>query len=450
MHVHLDPVGGVAGDMFVAAMLDCWPNLQPDVIAGVRAAGLGEYVRLSLVEHNDGVLVGSRFLVELTRADDTRASGSQSPESPPAVHSHSHDHEHHSSGSHADTVSSAHHHDHSHMHWGELRQSLLSSSLSDAIKVHVIGIFGELAKAEAEVHGKDIDSVSFHEVGHWDSIADIVAASVLIDAVAASSWSVGVIPIGSGRINTAHGELAVPAPATSLLLKGFVCHDDGRVGERVTPTGAAILRYLAPDTGIGETPRLLQHSAFGFGTRRFSGISNVLRLLVFDEVTAAAGVATSATSATDHVGVLQFEIDDQSGEELAVSLAHLREHEGVIDVTQSAVIGKKNRMVNQIQLLVYPQSVTAACEACFTQTTTLGIRTRTEQRRVLQRKHVTTQDGHRVKVVQRPGGPTAKTEIDDVSANTTSHRVRAEIRQSAERVALSDPNSSAPAGQRDD
>ncbi len=424
MHIHLDPVGGVAGDMFVAAMLDCWPDLQSDVIAGVRAAGLGERVGLALQPFNDGVLAGSRFLVELT--DSSLATE---------------DLHHHGSTHQPSTDSHHHHHKHSHMHWAELRQSLQESKLSDSVKVHVIGIFTELAKAEAKVHGKDIGSVAFHEVGHWDSIADIVAASVLIEATGVDSWSVGAIPLGSGRIETAHGELAVPAPATSLLLEGFACVDDGRAGERVTPTGAAILRYLAPQSSIGQSPRRLQHSGFGFGTKRLSGISNVLRLLVFDEI-------DSDTGTSDYVGVLEFDIDDQSGEELAVALDHLRDHVSVIDVTQSMALGKKNRMVSQIQVLVHPGSIADCCEVCFAQTTTLGIRTRIEQRTILRRAHVTTVDGHRVKVVQRPGGITAKTEMDDVSADAASHRARTEARAVAERMALSDRGSFGPAGQK--
>lgn len=250
MHVHLDPLGGVAGDMFVAAMLDAWPDLAKSTIASVRAAGFGDEIGVAHLRHDDGVLTGSRFDVRGPK----EALGKQN--------------------------GRAHHHHHT--HWADLRASLEGGALADSVKTHALGIFTELAKAEAAVHGKDIETVAFHEVGNWDSIADIVAAAALLDTLAIESWSIGSLPIGSGRVDTAHGELPVPAPATVLLLKGFAFHDDGRPGERVTPTGAALLRHLSPASTIGLEPRMLARCGYGFGTRRLEGMSNVLRLLAFE------------------------------------------------------------------------------------------------------------------------------------------------------------------------
>ena len=303
-----------------------------------------------------------------------------------------------------------------------------ASALPPGIKKHVIGIFSALAWAEAKVHGKSVEAVTFHEVGNWDSIADIVSAAALIDALAVDTWSIGSMPVGQGRVKTAHGELPVPAPATTLLLAGFEFHQDGRPGERVTPTGAAILKYLAPVVDIGAGSRILRASGHGFGARRLAGMSNILRVLAFDD-------KSNASSHCDTVGVIQFEIDDQSGEDLAIALDHIRATQGVIDVTQGTVLGKKGRLMSAIQVLVKPSAINDVAAMCFRQTTTLGLRTRVESRLILSRSEVEA-EGYRVKVADRPGGATAKAEADAVASDARGHLARSAARQVAEAAAL--------------
>ena len=120
-----------------------------------------------------------------------------------------------------------------------------------------------MAEAEAAVHGKSIETISFHEVGEWDSIADIVGAAFLIDR-ASATWTIGALPLGRGTIDTSHGKLPVPTPATVSLLEGFSFDDDGLDGERITPTGAAILAYLKPQQfGVAQGGKLVA-SGTGF------------------------------------------------------------------------------------------------------------------------------------------------------------------------------------------
>src|SRR5215217_1319946 len=106
------------------------------------------------------------------------------------------------------------------------------------------------------------EEVTFHEVGGWDSVADMVGAAFLIDALGAT-WSVSVLPRGNGRVHTEHGWLPVPTPATALLLEGFALMDDGLAGERITPTGAAILRHLNARQDEDRRPRRLLKSGSG-------------------------------------------------------------------------------------------------------------------------------------------------------------------------------------------
>ncbi|MCP5198839.1 MAG: LarC family nickel insertion protein [Gammaproteobacteria bacterium] len=454
MHLHLDAVGGIAGDMFVAALLDLRPDLAAGAIGAARAAGLGADIDLGLEPFDDGVLTGSRFVV--ARAAD-EARGAAPPHGPGAsasdhgefsnAHGHAHGHadapphDHEARPVHARPPADqtpAHAHDHGHVHWAALRERLATAPLAAPVRERAIAIFAGLAEAEARVHGKPVEAVSFHEVGAWDSIADIVAAAWLIEALGATSWSVGPLPLGSGRVRTAHGLLPVPAPATVLLLEGLPCFDDGHAGERITPTGAAILKHLAPGTGLGTAPRVLGRVGHGFGTRRLRGLSNVLRVLAFDDAGASAGIGI------DQVTRLAFEIDDQTPEDLALGLERLRAVPGVIDVTQGTVTAKQGRQAATVRVLAEVAAGEAVAAACFRETTTLGVRLQRLERRVLQREPWVGPDGTRVKRVRRPDTVTAKAELADL-AEADGHAAREARRRTAEDAALDDTDGGAGA-----
>jgi uncharacterized protein (DUF111 family) len=310
------------------------------------------------------------------------------------------------------------------VHWSDIRASIAGSALPEAVRAHAIGIFAHLAEAEARVHGIAADDVAFHEVGAADSIADILAAAWLIDALGAVTWSVASLPLGSGMVLTAHGLLPVPAPATILLLEHLATHDDGVAGERVTPTGAAILRYLQPGARLGGR---IARQGMGFGTRTLPGMSNVLRAIAFDTA------APAASQGHRELLVVSFEIDDQSGEDLAAGVAYLRALEGVHDVLLLQAFGKKNRLATQVQVLAAPERTEAVVAACFAQTTTIGLRTQIVAARALPRRMAkATVDGTpvRVKIVERPGGATGKAEADDVQGATHAQRTR--LRRRAE------------------
>jgi uncharacterized protein (DUF111 family) len=198
----------------------------------------------------------------------------------------------------------------------------------------------------------------------------------------------------------------------------------------VTPTGAAILRYLprrARPAGV------LRQSGTGFGTRRLNGISNCLRALVLETDEAGARPATPHR----RLGVIGFEIDDQSGEDLAAGLDRLRGLPGVHDVLQMAAFGKKGRLAVHVQVLAAPDAMDAVIEACFRETTTIGLRTHMVEGRALQRRFAEVTVGGqdvRVKLVERPGGVTGKAESDHMLA-LEGHAARARLRREAERVA---------------
>ena len=435
MQIHLDVLGGLAGDMFLAALLDAYPEhmqaLEVEIARIAPAFGVA-HPQMSVSRFQDGVFVGSRFAVV-----DPFATPSPAPARP---HAHAHAGHFHTHDAHDDAADgdlaggSPVPNGHGHVNWGVIR-ARLADALVGGVKTHALGIFTLLAEAEAAVHGVPLDAVEFHEVGAWDSVVDIVAAASFIAHLDTSHWSASAIPLGSGRVRTAHGPMPVPTPATVELLRGFKLLDDGIAGERVTPTGAAILRYLMPDgqpaSAAGQ--RVLRRAGVGFGTRRLDGISNCVRVLVFDD---PASVDTS--SAHRELSVIEFEVDDQSAEELALGLDRLRQHDAVFDVVQMPVYGKKGRTMTSVRLLARPVDLAAVIEACFRETTTIGLRHATVLGAALPRRSEEVLVGAhriRVKIVERPGGATAKAESDDALAHET-HRARRQLRHDAEKLAL--------------
>ncbi len=395
MHIHLDPVGGIAGDMFAAAIIDLHPELAGELVEMFELANLTSEVRVQFEHYGDQALTGRRFVVEEAPA----AQGESG-----------------------------------HRRFSGICTLIEKASLERSVKARTIAIFELLARAEAQVHGVALEAVAFHEVGAWDSIADIVTAAWLIDRLAPATWSSGALPLGSGRIRSAHGRLPVPAPATTVLLEGYPVFQDGILGERITPTGAAILRHLNPSFAPLRQAMTLKGSGTGFGSQRLDGLSNVLRVLAFE--------ARPVLFGREQIAVCEFEVDDQTPEDLAVALEHLRTVEGVLDAMQLSVATKKGRVGDRIEVLVRPERLAEALERCFLETTTLGVRWRLVERAALNRETETyCLHGRdvRVKRVQRPGGlTTGKAEMDDLAPDMDGFAERERLRRQAEGLAATD------------
>ena len=386
-HIHLDAAGGVAGDMFVAAMLDALPDLQPRVFADLAAAIPPHCGQPTLSEGLSGGVAVRRFsLVE----NDDKGQASD------------HHHDHHD-----------HHHDHA-VRFPEIAQLISSARLHPGTAEQAIAILRCLAEAESRMHRVPIEEVHFHEIADWDSLMDVVAAGSIAAALTQCTWSVSDLPRGDGLVRTRHGLLPVPAPATVEILRGFRWRDDGIGGERVTPTGAAILAHLVRDAR-GRPGGQLHAAGVGAGTRELPGMPNILRALVF----AQAGTHEIASEEVNSVTVLNFDIDDMTGEEIATAADHLRATDGVIDLTVASRQGKKGRPVSEFRLLLKPSAFEAVSAKCFWETTTIGLRWRTERRLCLPRSLETLDlDGNRVvrKRTLRPDGqPSLKVESDDIA-----------------------------------
>ena len=389
--IRLDAVGGIAGDMFAAAMVDALPDLRARVLADAAAVlplGTGTPV------FTPGTSAGLHCL----------RFGLSAPVG---------DHDHHR------------HADHAHAGFRDMVVRIEAAPLSPGTAVHATAILRHLAEAEAAIHHVPVDEVHFHEIGDWDSLMDVTAAGSVAAALEGARWSVSALPRGDGLVRTRHGLLPVPAPATAKLLEGFTWRDDGIGGERVTPTGAAILRHLVEAASARVAGRL-QGTGTGAGTRELPGQPNILRATLFG---AAAGVPSEEGSSEEDILVLSFEIDDMSAEEIGVAADRLRAAGGVRDLVLIPAIGKKGRPVHTFRLLVEPTARDAVAEACFTETATIGLRWQAARRAVLPRASADA-GALRVKAVTRPAGPSHKAESDDLA-----HIAGLEARRAAKRSA---------------
>jgi uncharacterized protein (TIGR00299 family) protein len=393
--IHLDLVGGLAGDMFVAAMIDALPALEPLVLGEVAKIRPEAAAMPHFAQTTRGGLRARRLVVETAHAHDG--------------------------------------HPHAGTAYRVLRGRIAAAPLAGATRAHALALLEWLGRSEASVHGVAIDDVHFHELADWDSLLDVVAAGCIAAALDGARWSASSLPLGAGTIRTAHGVLPVPGPAAAWLANGYPWRDDGVGGERVTPTGAAILRHLVPASRCGTERgggRLLA-LGYGAGTRTLDGVPNVVR----------AWVAEHATGGADAVTVIEFDVDDMTGEEIAVAADRLRAEAGAIDVSVGTRSGKKGRPIADFRVLAQPHAADAIAEACFVETSTLGLRVRDERRRVLTRAEIATAVGEiamSVKLAQRPGGErTAKAAHDDVAA-TRGLAKRRRARAASERRALGD------------
>jgi hypothetical protein len=171
--------------------------------------------------------------------------------------------------------------EHHHRHMKDVREIIEKSDLEEKVKKMSVDMFEKLAEAEAKVHGKSPEEVHFHEVGAVDSIVDIIGTAILIDMIKPDKIVSSPLPVSSGFVDTQHGLMPVPAPATAELLKGIPVYQSDVKGEIVTPTGAAIVKTLANEFG-GIPDMKINSIGYGAGTKDLE-IPNVLRTYVGEE-----------------------------------------------------------------------------------------------------------------------------------------------------------------------
>lgn len=318
-----------------------------------------------------------------------------------------------------------HHHGHEHHHGNTPHRSLSAilkiidgAALSEGVKAQSKQAFHWLGEAEAAIHSIPVENVHFHEVGALDTIVDIVCAAVGAEVLGVDRWMASALNVGSGTVDCAHGTLPVPAPATLALLGDAPVYASGSPMERVTPTGATILRMLRVEYGNLPTMRVTARG-YGAGGRDTPGQANVVRLI--------AGESADTQQSTDQVAVLETVIDDCSPQLLAY-VSQLLLDAGAWDVIRIPVQMKKGRSGIQIQVLCSVDMADVMQQLIFRETTTIGLHWRVENKLALKRDwlEVATDWGPvRIKVARDSAGEVtnATPEYEDCRALAEAHAV---------------------------
>jgi len=279
-----------------------------------------------------------------------------------------------------------HSHHHPHRGLSDVLEIIEGGDLAPEVADKSAAVFRNLADAEAAVHDTEPDRVNFHEVGAVDAICDIVGTVAGLAELDLDVLQFSTVMLGGGTVEAAHGTLPVPAPATARLLRGLPTMGGPVDVELATPTGAALLKTLAEPAPLWPA-MTLQTVAYGAGGRELEHHPNVLRL--------AVGSTPAQGTESDHVWVLETNLDDMTGEEVGYCTERLL-GQGALDVFTLPVQMKKNRPGVQLTVLCRPADLRALEEVLWRQTSTLGIRRSLWQRTKLARE---------VETVETPWGP---------------------------------------------
>ena len=369
--LHFDAFSGIAGNMVLGALLDLG---LPRRALEADLRGLGVPFRLRVERVHRGPLDACHVAVEVPgRARPRRAADRASRGSTASAHDHAHEHAHpHPHGARRDSASH-----HAGRSWKEIRRVLGAAALAAPVRERALATFESLAAAEAHVHGVPIDRVHFHEVGAVDALVDITGAVIGLGRLGIGRVTCSPLPLGHGAIETAHGTLPLPAPATLELLRGAPVVPAGLAWETVTPTGAAIVRGVV-DAFSELPPMCVESIGHGAGDDRAEGLPNVLR----------AVLGRCDGFGADRVAVLETHVDDLNPEHFEYLMERLFEA-GALDVGLMHLQMKKNRPGFAIRVVARPSERSTLAAVLFAESSTLGVRVAEMDRVVLARETIT-------------------------------------------------------------
>ncbi|ADH85069.1 nickel pincer cofactor biosynthesis protein LarC [Desulfurivibrio alkaliphilus] len=370
---YLDCFSGVAGDMLLAALLDAG---LPRAYLDEQLAGLGlRGYRLEFTRVQRGALQSGRLQVV---QDDTAVQPRRD--------------------------------------WQSIRALLEGARLDAGVRDHALAVFAALAAAEGKVHGQPPEKVHFHEVGAIDSLVDIVGVAAGLHYFGLERLVCSPLPLARGWVESSHGPLPLPAPATLELLREVPVYGLDLEMELVTPTGAAVIKALADDFGP-PPPMSIEQVGYGAGGReRPDGKPNLLRLLLGRSEPVAEAQA---------VEVIETQLDDWAAE----GFPHLCDRLfslGALDVSLTPLLMKKGRPGYLLRVLGEPAAAPALKECLLSETTAIGLRFHRQQRQTLPRQTgvVTTPWGEiAVKKVKAPGGERLYPEYESCRAAALRHKV---------------------------
>ena len=320
----LDIITGISGDMTIAALLDAGANF--DYLKN-------ECVKLNLSGYELKISKIKRSQIEATKFDVI-----------------------------------IHEHQHSHRDLENIFKLIDESALSDYVKTNSKRIFETIGKAEAKIHNVPFEKVHFHEVGAIDSIIDIVGACICLENIGVSRVLSTPVKLGRGLINTQHGVMPNPAPATLEILKNYPVELTNIDFELTTPTGAAIVKTLSEGVYDNSTLNNVKIKSIGFGSGTFDikESPNLLRVLLCD-------IEERNYSNMDKLVQVETNIDDMNPQIYPYVMQKLFDA-GVLDVYYHNIIMKKGRPGILLSVLAGENILNKVMDIIYSETTTLGVR----------------------------------------------------------------------------
>jgi len=453
--LYLDLISGIAGDMFIAALLDLGVDARR-LERELKKLKLEGY-HLHISRQQKSSIAGVKFDVHLAHdhSHDHNHEHAHDHEHAhePHVHEtacgiqlhepHDHDHEHH----HHDHPHS-HSHDHSHeeqRNFSEIKQLISRSKLSAWVKSKSIAVFQRIAEAEGKIHGLPPGEVHFHEVGAVDSIVDIVGAAIALELLGKPRVFASPVVEGTGWIQCTHGHFPVPAPATLAILgaRGIGLTQCEEPHELVTPTGAALLAEFVESFGAMEN-LVAEKIGFGLGTRENKTRPNVLRAVLGTGNAKHPGEISSPATRhlspldweTDRVAVLETNLDDCPGEILGAFVESALAA-GALDVFHTPIQMKKTRPGVLLTVLCAEGDADKFAELILRETTAFGVRKTIAERRKLRREfaEVSTPFGKVTVKIGRLDGKVVQAAPEFESAKKLAAQAAVPVKQIYEAVA---------------
>lgn len=246
-------------------------------------------------------------------------------------------------------------------HFNDIKHLIKSSNLSEFVKQKAIAIFQVIAEAEAKVHGTDVESVHFHEVGAIDSIVDVVGAAICFEILGVERIFCSKIELGGGTVNCDHGILNVPVPAVCEIIKGIPVSIGRANFEMTTPTGAAILKTNVTDF-CDKFNFNIEKIAYGAG-KRDANFANVLRVML----------CKKDNNQEFYQKLIQTNIDDMDAESFAFACEELLDA-GALDVFSHSIFMKKGRIGLELNVLCRSADLENLKNLIFKHTSTIGVR----------------------------------------------------------------------------
>jgi pyridinium-3,5-bisthiocarboxylic acid mononucleotide nickel chelatase len=378
----IEAFSGMSGDMFLGALTELTNSYEELIQLPIKLHLKNVEVKILEVNKN-GIACKHIKIIDNNEYLETRHDILSKSD-----HHHTHKHNH------TNLIIQKEKHSHHHRHLKDIYKIINEADLSDKTKEISKSIFLLLGEAEAKVHGVDINTIHFHEVGAIDSILDIVGSAFMIDKLDIKKSFVTDIRTGKGFAMTEHGRLPIPCPATKELLIGFPTYPGDVDGEMTTPTGAAILKYLNPQFDI---PTLIEEkTGYGAGEKDFKH-PNVLRL----------SRCISKDESESNIYIIETNIDDMSSEVIGLDFQQQLFDKGALDFYFTQVIMKKGRPGLIVTVIAYKKDIDDIANYLLENTTSIGLRFYPVSRKVLPReiKKVNTSLGLiQVKEIILPSG----------------------------------------------